>query len=143
MYKRVVEEESLILTMPEQTQNEAHIKVRRAEMDSICIYDVTEDELEILEKGSPSSLYLNFSLFLLSAAISFLASLIFTEIPSTKVFTVFAIITVVGFVLGLILLIFWYRDFRSSTSVAKRIKDRLKAETSPTKDDGDSVQPSA
>lgn len=128
--------------MAEQTQNEAHIRVRRAEVDSICIYDVTEDELEILEKGSPSSLYLNFSLFLISAATSFLASLFFTEIPSIKTFTVFVIVTVVGFVLGFILLVLWYRDFRSSNSVAKRIRDRLKAETLPTSSDGDSVQPS-
>lgn len=128
--------------MLDQTQNEAHVRVRRAEVDSICIYDVTEDELESLEKGSPSSLYLNFSLFLLSAAISFLMSLIFTDITSERIFTVFVIITTFGFIIGFILLILWYRDFRSSTFVAKRIRNRLKADILPTKSDGDSVQPS-
>ena len=128
--------------MPDQNQNEGHIRVRRAEVDSICIYDVTEDELETLEKGSPSSLYLNFSLFLISAALSFLVSLLFTEIAAPEVFTVFVIITVIGFVIGIILLILWFRDFKSSTSIGKRIRNRLKADSSPTRSDGDSIQPS-
>ncbi len=137
----MVEKEYLII-MPDTNQNEAHIRVRRAEVDSICLYEVTEDELEGLEKGSPSSLYLNFSLFLLSAAISFTTALFFTEVSSQKVYIVFVIITVVGFVLGILLLIAWYRDYRSSTSIGKRIRDRLKAETYTPKSDGDSIDPS-
>jgi len=129
--------------MSEPTQNEARVRVRRAEVDSICLYEVKEEELEILERGSPSSLYLNFSLFLISAAISFLASIIFVKIDSQKIFTIFVVIIVVGFVLGFILLVLWHRDFRSSTTVAKRIRNRLKADCSPPKSDGDSVQPAA
>lgn len=127
--------------MPDQNQNESLIRVRRGEVDSICIYDVTEDELETLEKGSPSSLYLNFSLFLVSAASSFLVSLLFGGELSTNVFIVFVVVTVVGFVVGIVLLVLWYRDFRSSTSVGKRIRNRLKADSSPTKSEDDSIQP--
>lgn len=126
----------------EQNQSEGYIRVRRGDVDSICVYGVTEDELENLEKGSPSSLYLNFSLFLLSSAISFLMALIFTDIPSQKVYIVFLLLTIVGFILGFLLLILWYRDFRSSNSIFKRIRNRLKEDISPTQSDGDSIRPS-
>lgn len=128
--------------MNEPTQNEEKVKVRLGKVDSICLYQVTEDELDILEKGSPSSLYLNFSLFLISSAVSFTASLVFTDITSLKVFTVFVLFTILGYILGILLFILWYRDFRSSSSISKKIRKRLEAESAPNKGDRDSVMPS-
>jgi F0F1-type ATP synthase membrane subunit b/b' len=58
------------------------------------------------------------------------------------VFTVFVVITVVGFSFGIILLVMWYMAYRSTTSVAKRIRDRLKDEISEKITDDDSVKPS-
>lgn len=129
--------------MAEPTQNEQYIRVRRGDVDSICLYSVTEDELEILEKGSPGSLYLNFSLSLISIATSFLASLFLTNISSQRIYIVFVIITVIGYIIGFFLLLLWYKEHRSSTSVAKRIRERLKADVSPVRSDGDSIKPVA
>lgn len=120
---------------------EKSIKVRRADVDSICIYSVTEDELDILEKGSPSSLYLNFSLFLLSAALSFSAAAILTPPQDIYIFSVFIIIIFLGFILGVIFLIMWHRNSKSSKSIAGRIRSRLKEETGPTEATEDSVKP--
>ena len=78
--------------------------VRRARIDRLNIYEVSDSELQLLKRGSPESLYLNFAIFLLSAALSFLTALFTTEIPSTRVFNVFVMITIIGLVLGLLLL---------------------------------------
>ena len=43
--------------------------VRRGRVDSVDLYEVKENELELLEKGSPASLQLNFSIFLLTSVL--------------------------------------------------------------------------
>ncbi len=111
-----------------------------AEVDSICLYQITEDELRCLEEGSPSSLYLNFSILFLSTAFSFLISLLTTEIPSNRIFIVFVIITAVGFVAGIILFCLWFKAYRSSSSVAAKIKERLKADIAPKIEENDSIK---
>ncbi len=58
--------------------------VRRARIGRLNIYEVSDSELQLLERGSPESLYLNFAIFLLSAALSFLTALFTTEIPSAR-----------------------------------------------------------
>ena len=77
--------------MPNQEQSEGAVKIKRAKYDSLCLYEVTESELEVLEKGSPSSIYLNFSVFLLSIAISFTIALLTVKIESIKLFTCFLV----------------------------------------------------
>ena len=103
------------------------VNVRRGRFDSLCIYDITEGELDTNEKGSPNSLYLNFSIFLLSTAISFLITLI-TNDYSTRmaVFTIFSIITVVGFILGILLIVMWLRTKNEFDETIKKIKNRMK-----------------
>jgi len=51
------------------------IRIRRGAIQQITIYDVAEDELEILAHGTPDSVHLNFAIFLLSIATAFLISL--------------------------------------------------------------------
>lgn len=99
--------------------------VRRGRVDSLTLYDVTDHELSLLEAGSPTSLLFNFSIFLLSTAISFLIALLATEIKSDRTFTVFTIIVVLGFTVGLVLLCLWLRFRQSTSSVIKRIKSRI------------------
>jgi len=103
------------------------VNVRRGRFDSLCIYDITEGELDTIEKGSPNSLYLNFSIFLLSTAISFLITLI-TNDYSTRmiVFTIFTIITVVGFIFGILLIVIWLRTKNEFDETIIKIKKRMK-----------------
>lgn len=125
----------------EPTQNDQKIRVRMAEVDSICVYQVTEFELEILEKGSPNSLYLNFAIASITTALSFLIALVSTEIKSSRVFDVFVIVSILGFALGLFMIILWYRAYKSSSSIAKKIKNRLKEDIAPKTELNDSVKP--
>lgn len=101
--------------------------IRRATYTQLTIYEVEENELEILARGSPDSLLLNFVIFLLSIASSFLISLI-TAVLSDRVFIVFVIITTVGFMLGTLFFFIWFRNRKSVSSMIRTIRNRLPPE---------------
>jgi hypothetical protein len=101
------------------------IAVRRARIDSLVIYEVTAHELEALSKDSPSDIYLNFAIFLLSTATSFLITLTSTDVSSNRTFTIFVVVAVIGYSLGSVLLCLWWRSRASSTFVAAEIKKRF------------------
>ncbi len=105
------------------------IKVKRARYDSLELFDVSENELTTIERGSPSSTYLNFAIFLLSIAISFLTTLLTVDLKENQtLFTVFTVICVLGFMVGLILIGIWYRSKNEFDEVLKKIRDRMKQE---------------
>jgi pilus assembly protein TadC len=104
------------------------VKVRRGKVDSLSLYEVTESELQDLERGGPASLFLNFAIFLLSTAVSFLVALLSTDIKLTNIFIVFVLVTLVGFVGGGILLLIWNRSRQSTKEIIQRIKDRMPKE---------------
>jgi hypothetical protein len=103
------------------------VEVRRAAFARLTIYEVEERELEDLAQGSPDSLYLNFAIFLLSAATSFLIALL-TTVVSNNVFIVFVVITSVGFIIGAFLLILWLTKRKSVSHLVRKIKNRLPPE---------------
>src|SRR6266516_1346497 len=96
--------------------------IRRAKLGTLTIYEISEAELEIIERGSPESLFLNFAIFLISVAISFSVTLATANIASNRTFQVFVIITAIGYLAGAILLALWWRS-RSST---KTITDAIR-----------------
>lgn len=110
-----------------QTENTSknEIRIVRGKFDSLSIYEVTDNELELLEKGSPSSTYLNFAIFLLSVGFSFLISLLTVDIGSIKIYTTYTIFTLFGIIAGIILLVLWYREYSATSEVIKKIKERI------------------
>ena len=102
-----------------------HPRIKRGRFDSLSLYEVTEHELEFLERGSPNSTYLNFAVFFLSVGLSFLASLLTTTIDSVRVFTVFVVLTVLGFAIGTLLLVVWIRTRASISNLIRKIKGRM------------------
>lgn len=106
--------------------------VRRARIERLDIYEISEAELQLLERGSPESILLNFAIFLISIAASFLIALLTTEIESVRMFNVFVIITVVGFITGLVLLALWARYRRSTSTIFRQIRQRMPPEGVPT-----------
>ena len=103
-------------------------EIRRGRFDRLTIYEISDSELEILERGSPGSTYLNFAIFLLSSALSFTATLLATTIASDRTYTSFMVIAVVGYVIGTLLLFMWWKDHRSVSKVADTIRRRLPPE---------------
>lgn len=112
----------------DQHSGEKTVRVRRGKVDSLTLYEITDYELETLAIGSPSSLHLNFAIFFLSLATSFLIALLTTTITSTKSFAVFVVITVVGFAAGFVLLGLWHFSHRSTKSIIRQIRDRMPSE---------------
>lgn len=106
--------------------NEANneCKILRGRVDSLSLYEITEHELDILEKGSPSSLYLNFSIFLLSVGLSFLITLFSADVTG-KVFIVFVILSCIGMIGGVFLLFLWYRMKSEVSDIVSKIKLRI------------------
>ena len=99
-------------------------------MESFSLYEITDYELELIERGSPAELFLNFAIFLISTAVSLTVTLTTTNITSNRIFAVYTIVAVVGFVLGLILLALWFRTRKSLKKLCSTIKNRIKASES-------------
>jgi len=99
--------------------------IRKVKVDSLTIYEVTESELEIIERGSPSSTQLNLSIALLSVAVSFLITLLTSDFKGKdRLFTVFTVVTVVSFLGGGVLFLLWYNTKNDVDEVLKKIRGR-------------------
>ena len=98
--------------------------IHRVRLDKLTIFEITEAELEALERGSPESLFLNLAAAAISSAISFSIALSTTEIQSIKVYCVFVILTVVGYLAGVTFGLLWWRSHRSLKTVAREIRRR-------------------
>ena len=108
--------------------SEKALLVRRGRVDSVDLYEVKEHELEILENGEQTGLFLNFSIFLLSLEFSGILTLSTATFSNTKIENTFLFITILGVLGGLFLLILWWRGRKSIKYVVKKIKDRIPAE---------------
>lgn len=105
---------------------EIQTKIKVGKVDSLVIYEVSEGELETIERGSPNSTYLNFSVFLLSIFISFLIALLTCDFTNNeRLFNIFLIVCIIGGLIGLLLFVIWYRTKNDVDIVIKRIKQRI------------------
>lgn len=110
-----------------EKKEDEKVKVKRGRMDSVSIYEVGDGELTVLENGSRNSIFLNFSIFLLSTAISFLIALSTTDYTGRPIiFTIFIVITVVGIVIGAFLLFLWLKMADDFKITIDKIKKRMK-----------------
>jgi hypothetical protein len=111
-----------------KTSRQLEPAIHRVRLDRVTILEITEAELEALERGSPESIYLNLCVGTGSIGISFLISLLTTTIPNTQVFCVFVIATVVSLLASLTFGLLWRQSQQSSRTVAKRIRGRMPPE---------------
>ena len=107
------------------TGNEEELTINKGKLGSLNIYEVTEDELERLETGGSDSIFLNFAIFTLSIAISFLITLFTTRIESERTYNTFLVITIVGFILGIILILVWWKSRSSIKGLIRKIRERI------------------
>ncbi|WP_336194451.1 hypothetical protein [Providencia stuartii] len=99
--------------------------IRRAKFDTLTIYEISEEELLIIERGSPDSIYLTISIALISFAMAIFCSLLVTDIKSNIVMTVYIVFVVVGAVVGGIMLLLWKRSKNSVSVCIANIRKRL------------------
>ncbi len=99
--------------------------IQRVPLDTLRIFEISEAELEALERGSPESLFLNLALGILPIAISFTITLATTTIDDIKTFTVFVVITTVGYLAGITFAALWFIFRKSFKSVSAKIRARI------------------
>ena len=111
---------------PHQSDQGEKIDVRRRKIGSVTIYDVTEAELTILEKGTDASIWLNFFIGTISVAASFLVSLLTVDwgknITLTQV--VFICLTIIMFLASIVCFVFWRNSKGQHAATIKTIKER-------------------
>lgn len=107
------------------SENSLSPVIRRAKFDTLTIYEISEEELLIIEKGSPDSIYLTISIALISFAMAIFCSLLVTDIKSSIVMTLYIVIVVVGFVVGGIMLLLWNKSKDSVSICVANIRRRL------------------
>jgi succinate-acetate transporter protein len=111
----------------ENTPQPEHTKttIRKFGVGFINLYEITESDLEIIERGSNNLIYLNLCIFLVSVACSFLIAILTCDFNKTPItFVIFTIVTVLFFVLGLVLFILWYGTKNDIKEILKKIKGR-------------------
>jgi len=114
--------------MAKNTNSEKSIRIRRGRVDSVCLYEVKENELEILEKGEPTSLQLNFSISLLSIAFTSMSALCTATFDSPLIQIIFLLVAIIGILFGVYFLLLWWKGRKPIKMVIQTIKNRIPPE---------------
>jgi hypothetical protein len=104
------------------------LRVRRGRVDSVDLYEVKEHELEILENGEPTGIYLNFSIFLLSIALSCISALCTATFDKAIIENSFLFLSIIGILGGVFLIVLWWRGRKSIKLIIQKIKNRIPPE---------------
>lgn len=115
---------------PNSAHSDKKPLIRRGKVEFVNLYEVKEHELEILERGQVGTLQLNLAIFLFSIAFTCIAALATADFRWQIAETIFAFIIVVGILLGLCLILLWWRTRQSITKVVSTIRNRLNGEFS-------------
>lgn len=91
----------------------------------VVVFFVNETELDALERGSTSSLFLTFGLSLFSIFCSFIIVLLTTTISSNRVFDVFVIVATVSLIASIVLLVLWKRADNEISNIIRTIRERF------------------
>ena len=113
------------MNTPSFSTEEKPLQIRRGRVESVDLYEVKDSELDLLEKGSPATIQLNFSVFLLSIAFSSVAALCTATFKWDIAEMIFVFVSVIGLLMGVYLLIIWWRTRESIGKTVKCIRSRI------------------
>ena len=100
-------------------------KVLRGGIPAIRTCEIQEIELDQIKKLRGGGLYLDLAIFLLSTGLAFLVALLTVTFSSDRLWFVFVATAMVGFGLGSVFTILWYRDCESIKDIVNVIASRL------------------
>lgn len=107
--------------------------IHRGRLDSLTVYEITDHELENLEKWSQNSIDLNLAILFLSVGAAFATTLVSTDVRFEAVFWLFVVLSVGGIVGGLIYLKSWHNTRGSLTVLSERIRNRMNTRTNESR----------
>ena len=101
------------------------VSIRYVGIGQLTVFFVSDDELHLIESGSPAATCLNLGIAFFSVGIGSLISLLLSE-PSKSLhkFVVVIVLTVISFIAGFILLVIWSRLRKQASDVIVRIRGR-------------------
>ena len=105
------------------------LTIRRGYVQSINIYEITDNELDALEKGGSSGIYLTFSTILLTTAFNCITTLTTVKFNNDIIQICYIILAIIGIVGGVFLIILWRKGMTSVIPTIKKIKKRIPPET--------------
>lgn len=113
--------------MSDNENSDGYLKVKiiRGSVDSLALYEITDYELEIFEKGGPSSTYFNISVALLSVGLSFMSTIMTVDIVNIKTYTLFLLLSLVGIVGGAVNLVLWLKTRSPTKHICEKIRARV------------------
>jgi hypothetical protein len=115
--------------------------VRYVGIGQFTIFFVSEDELRLIESGSPAATCLNLGIAFSSVGIGSLISVLLSE-PSKSLhkFVVVVVITAISLIAGFVLLVIWTRLRKQASDVIDRIRRRAVPSAGGTAMDAPSVE---
>ena len=127
------------MTTPPPPQDSESLPTRRARVESIDLFEVKKEELDLIEAGLKSTpTILAFAMFSASVAVAFLIAILTTkEYKWSIIESVFSGIVFSGVVLSILLFIFWKRNRSSENSLITTIRDRMKNGNGHSSDEED------
>jgi len=128
----MAKEKSLAKAPSRDSEGDKALVVRRGRVESVDLYEIKDSELDLLERGSPADLQLNFAIFLVSMAFSAICTLATATFSNKTIENAFIVVSVVGILLGAYLLIAWWTNRKSLKDVCARIRQRIPPEIAAT-----------
>ncbi len=97
-------------------------------LGTLTVYEVTDDELRLIEAGDPSTVLFNFGIGSASLGVGIGATLLASTVTSMPIFIVLVLLTIVGILAGVVLLVFWRRMARKTSSLIATVRARAKTQ---------------
>ena len=95
------------------------------QMNDFNVYQVTDSDLEQIESGSNSDLYLEIALCSISVFASFLCTLLTLDFKdNTKVYSFYITVAILSAITAVVFLLLWHRNRRNARSIIDKIKSQ-------------------
>ncbi len=102
-------------------------------MGTLTVYEITDDELRLIETGGPASTLLNFGIGSLSLSVGIFATLLSGGPISSRIISdTLVILTALGLLAGVVLLVLWRRFAKQTSSTIAGVRDRAKIQAQVT-----------
>ena len=107
-----------------------NIPVKKGKVGSITLYEVKEDELELLQKGGEVTTQLNFAIFLYSIAFAALIAIVCTkDYRWENTSSIFWLVLIFGTIFGTYFMIIFKISKKPIAKVISTIRNRLDDES--------------
>ena len=101
-------------------------------MEEIVIYDVSEEELRVLESGGAASVLLDIAIALLAFGGGTWINLVLSNPKSDRIYVLLVVLTVLTLLVGSACLILWFKIPSERRRIMRKIRARKTAPLSGT-----------